>query len=124
MRDAEKTRVQILEGRPYILIGMEGVDLDFEFKYNMFSKPSEWIKDFGNGRIVVRGLNISMRIEPKAAKDGKLQLSFISDENSALSMEDYQIELTGGQTDFSKTFDYLMKEFKEYFKTEVASLLS
>jgi hypothetical protein len=38
-------------------------------------------------------------------------------------MYDYQVELKG-QTDFPKAFDFVINNFKDFFKVEVAYLLT
>jgi len=38
-------------------------------------------------------------------------------------MEDYNVELEG-VTDFSKALDYMLNNFKDFFKVEVATILT
>lgn len=91
---------------PNLQFHMRGVDMDFELDYKMVSNP-EWIKDSGSGKITIRGMNISLILETYEL-DGKLAVNFTSEPvPQAVNLEDYQFTITG-QTDFSKTYNYMM----------------
>lgn len=97
--------------------------MDFSLEYTLGSKP-EWIKDKGTGRISIRGLSISMKLIPYATTDGKLQANFTQEiGDQEFEMNDYQVHLQG-QTDFPKAFDFVINNFKDFFKVEVAYLLT
>lgn len=61
--------------KPYLQFTLKKVDMDFSLDYTLASKP-EWIRDKGTGRITIRGLSISMKLEPYTTADGKLQVNF------------------------------------------------
>ena len=91
--------------------------------YSLYSKP-DWLKDKGNGRVTIRGLTMSMKLIPYTNSDGKLGFNFSEDEASkSIEMEDYQVELEG-QSDFPRAFQYFLNNFKDFFKVEVAYLLT
>ena len=116
----KSTSILMQEGKNYIIYNMNGIDLEFTHAYSLESRP-EWIKDSGTGRILIKGLNITLKVTP-FNKDGKLQVDFNADFDKPVEMIDYELTLSG-QTDFSKTFNYMLATFKEFFKNEVTMLL-
>ncbi len=56
-------------------------------------------------------------------KGGKLRANFTQDFSGPIDMIDYNVELVG-ETDFSKAIDHILNNFKQFFKVEVAGLLT
>jgi hypothetical protein len=65
-------------GDSYLTFTLSGVDMDFELEYSMHSNP-EWIHDKGKGRITIRGMTISMRLEPEVLPGGGLTARVVED---------------------------------------------
>ena len=99
----DSSTLEVAESHPYLVFGLYDIDLEFQMKYNMYSKP-EWVKDNGYGKITIKGLNISMNIIPYA-REGKLMVNFTP--AAEILMADYIVDLTG-TTDFSKSFSFLL----------------
>ena len=95
--------------------------MDFELDYNMFTKP-EWVHDKGKGRITIRGMTLSMKLVPEM-RNGKMALRVVEDTTQEIIMQDYNVELEG-ITDFSKALDFILNNLKDFFKVEVANILT
>jgi hypothetical protein len=108
-------------GEDYLTFTLSGVDMDFELEYSMHSQP-EWVHDKGKGRITIRGMTISMRVVPEV-RNGTLYVKVVEDLQEEVTMHDYNVEFEG-VTDFSKAIDYILNNFKEFFKVEVATILT
>ncbi len=94
---------------------MQDIDLSFSLKYRLHSKP-EWVKDSGVGYVNITGLNFSMNLIPYS-KNGKLQLDFTEVD---IEITNYSTQING-TADFSKTLDYLLSNFKNFFKSELGN---
>lgn len=117
----ETKSININENSRDLTVELIQVDLEYHFKYNMFSKP-DWLRDQGTGKLNIKGLNITMKMTPYQ-DNGKLQINFTSDSNVPIAMETYDLDLNG-TTDFSVGLSYLIDNFKDFFKNEISYLLS
>jgi hypothetical protein len=86
-----RARIKITKfnGEEYLSFSLEGVDLDFEMDYSLSSDP-EWIHDRGNGRIIIRGMSIGMKLVPYL-ENGRLRADFTRDEAIEVEMKDYDV---------------------------------
>lgn len=96
--------------------------MDYELEYSMRSNP-EWIHDQGKGRITIRGMTISMRLEPEVLPGGRLTARVVEDPKQEIVMTDYNVEFEG-QTDFSRAADFILNNLKDFFRAEVAGILT
>jgi hypothetical protein len=48
-----------------MMFKMEGVDVEFDMRFKMYSKP-EWVRDEGTGKLRIQGMNITMELTPSA----------------------------------------------------------
>ena len=101
-----------------MIFKLDGIDLDFTTNFTITSKPN-WINDSGLGTIQIKDLSIQLHLIPYS-KNGKVQVDFT---DSIVEITDYNAKFNGS-TDFIKIFNIILKNFKAFFKNEVANILS
>lgn len=87
-------------------------------QFSLQSKPS-WVNDKGQGKITIKDLSILVSLAPYNKK-GKMQVDFT---DTLIDIADYNAEFKGS-TDFSKVFNIILRNFKSFFKNEVANVLA
>jgi hypothetical protein len=79
----------------------------------------EWIKDQGSGLIDIENLSMSVHLIPYN-DNGKMQVDF---SDTKVTIQDYNAHFHG-ETDFSRAFNVIIRNFKSFFKNEVANIMA
>ena len=114
----DASAIVISDNTPHMQFQIRGVNLNFEMQYQMQSKPT-WVSDKGRGIVSIEDLSIFFAVSPFNSK-GRMQVDV---QDTLIDVKDYNANFEGS-SDFTKVFNIILRNFKNFFKNEVASVIA
>ena len=98
---------------------LEGVTLQFEFDFKLWSEP-KWLHDVGRGTVSVVNTDVDLELALHKSDSDGLRVEVV---DQKVHTRGYDVELKGAN-DISKAVENLLSSFKLFFEQELLALVS